>query len=150
MVQSADRYATRPAGRLLQQPALDTRLWSTRRSAPAHDTRTVCSPSQQHTLHAGTAISSAQQVSHGFEPRSLDSGSRVLTVTPRDQLADCSGSQLLTQDSGARGAAPRHTTQGQCVIQVSSILCMRAPPCPALSRSRADLSRDRWIQGPEC
>ena len=27
-----------------------------------------------------------QEVSRGFEPRSLDSGSRVLTVTPRGQL----------------------------------------------------------------
>ena len=26
------------------------------------------------------------EVPHGFEPRSLDSESRVLTVTPRDQL----------------------------------------------------------------
>ena len=31
------------------------------------------------------------EVPRGFEPRSLDSESRVLTVTPRDQLMEVTG-----------------------------------------------------------
>merc|ERR1712155_118592 len=54
-------------------------------------------PAQKHRKnhsHRGLAVSGPRlpaamrstQVSRGFEPRSLDSESRVLTVTPRDQL----------------------------------------------------------------
>ena len=42
------------------------------------------SPAHVHRLHYG--LRECHKVSHGFEPRSLDSESRVLTVTPRDQL----------------------------------------------------------------
>ena len=38
-----------------------------------------------HVCHMGVAVNE-QEVPRGFEPRSLDSESRVLTVTPRDQM----------------------------------------------------------------
>ena len=37
-------------------------------------------------IHAYMGGNKHNEVSRGFEPRSLDSGSRVLTVTPRDHL----------------------------------------------------------------
>ena len=42
------------------------------------------SPAHVHRLHYG--LRECHKVSRGFEPRSLDSESRVLAVTPRDQL----------------------------------------------------------------
>ena len=48
---------------------------------------------RQNTLMAAGEMRSrlgrgdSQEVSRGLEPRSLDSESRVLTLTPRDQLA---------------------------------------------------------------
>ena len=79
----------------------------------------------------------SEKVSRRFEPRSLDSGSRVLAVTPRGHPCELRWGASTSIDTllDSSACAP---SQG-------------SPRCPPLcSRPRADLNRDRWIQGPEC
>ena len=86
-----------------------------------------------------------ERASRGFDPRSLDSESRVLTVTPR-------GHSMCF--------AERNSAQQICSFGLLGASC--AVACNATSssdfaseqelhkRPRADLNRDRWIQSPEC
>ena len=122
------------------------------------------------TLRDIAAASWRAQVSHGFEPRSLDSESRVLTVTPRDQLQEMSATQLPAcfcherrpvrhpgrpwlLHLGKLGALPWQqlaenlaATHPQGTDKVNDDLCRKL----SWYRSRAELNRDRWIQSPEC
>ena len=150
------------------------------------------------TLRDIAAASWRAQVSRGFEPRSLDSESRVLTVTPRDQLhlmqprwhtaaQPCTGPATSTcrawrprrhcpcppagwdacrgwmQMAGPwptavaawptgrlRSRSCGHGPVNQSGRHGAGTRLETRPPGPEQGRSRADLSRDRWIQSPEC
>ena len=154
--------------------------------------------STPQTTGAPYLMPHAQQVSRGFEPRSLDSESRVLTVTPRDQLhlmqprwhtaaQPCTGPATSTcrawrprrhcpcppagwdacrgwmQMAGPwptavaawpagrlRSRSCGHGPVNQSGRHGARTRLEMGPPGPEQGRSRADLSRDRWIQSPEC
>ena len=66
----------------------------------------------------------SHQVSRGFEPRSLDSESRVLTVTPRDHLDDLEDMEALSTRlasvvvvDGAHGGGQRVVPMRCCKVK---------------------------------
>ena len=61
------------------------------------------------------SITAKQKVPRGFEPRSLDSGSRVLTVTPRDQMTFVSCRAVLQQYG-----APQHKKASEAIRRPGS------------------------------
>ena len=128
--------------------------------------------------HGGTAPADTQ-VSRGFEPRSLDSESGVLTVTPRDHLnlepflvQDLESHRRLCwsrQGGGTLGAhaVPRpcsgpnrnrsHGLTNKAQRPAQKHMACLAPSIPTWWHGAcrykgfcADLNRDRWIQSPEC
>ena len=165
---------------------------------PASRIATAGKQAGRRTSRDITVASWHAQVSRGFEPRSLDSESRVLTVTPRDQLhlmqprwhtaaQPCTGPATSTcrawrprrhcpcppagwdacrgwmQMAGPwptavaawpagrlRSRSCGHGPVNQSGRHGARTRLEMGPPGPEQGRSRADLSRDRWIQSPEC
>ena len=91
-----------------------------RRPARYLATRFCCSPTLQPPAVAVCSKDSnvmkrlniASKASRGFEPRSLDSESRVLTVTPRDQLDTSSCSLQTAKGSATCEGAPGGPSNG--------------------------------------
>ena len=124
----------------------------------------------RHRAHTGTH--GHNEVSHGFEPRSLDSESRVLTVTPRGQViyfvcllktgrrVEERGSEAHCQEAEPQPGRKQRlraelerdlwgSTSARGTTTQKSLGGRRAQ-LGLEQRPRADLNRDRWIQSPEC
>ena len=77
------------------------------------------------SFHDGIAGAKCAKASRGFEPRSLDSESRVLTVTPRGQLFMLSPPSTHTHTAGTQTAAPEWRCKANGNNMTYSVL---APP----------------------
>ena len=73
------------------------------------------------------------EVSRGFEPRSLDSGSRVLTVTPRDHLHESTALRIRVGARQTLCTFAIHPYSSGMVVHVAHTLC----PCARLHRPMA-------------
>ena len=81
-----------------------TELWKRCARTPAarpHRTHDLVHSAPQGTAQHRGNLSGADQASRGFEPRSLDSESRVLAVTPRGPLMHIDSWQITRQLDGA-------------------------------------------------
>ena len=87
----------------------------------------------QETIAQKSCAQEAKKVPRGFEPRSLDSESRVLTVTPRDQLPP------------SRNRGPRAFLQ---IAQHLPMLCR--PPASGAANVTDALVCWRWLLAHSC